>query len=231
MAHRTGKWLAWIAAVIAVLATLGMGGCAYFKEWQHLPTSKNDERTIYVVSHGWHTGIVIARDELGEELQFIPAQLGASAYYEFGWGDKAFYQAEKETIGIALKAAFWPTPSTMHVVAVPKAPAIEFPESETVELHVSQAGQHALIAAIAASFTKDANGHSSSTRKGLYGHSLFYDGNGSYYLTNTCNTWTARMLAHAGVPTTEALTITAGSMIRQTKWAAEKYRCCADSAQ
>jgi uncharacterized protein (TIGR02117 family) len=204
-----------------------MGGCAYFKDWQQLPVSKEDERTIYVVSHGWHTGIVIARSELGDALQFVPVQLGESRYYEFGWGDKAFYQAEKETIGIALKAAFWPTPSTMHVVAVPEAPAIQFPESETVELHVSQAGQRALVAAIAASFTRDANGQANNTRTGLYGHSLFFDANGNYYLTNTCNTWTARMLASAGVPTTEALTITAGSMMRQTKWAAAKYQCCA----
>jgi uncharacterized protein (TIGR02117 family) len=223
---RTRKWLAGTTAVIAVLATLCMGGCAYFKDWQQLPVSKIDERTIYVVSHGWHADIVIARNELGDALQFVPAQLGESPYYEFGWGDKAFYQAESATIGIIIKAAFWPTPSTMHVVALPEAPAIHFPESETAELHVSAAGLRALVAAIADSFTKDANGESKSTGVGLYGHSLFFDGNGNYYLTNTCNTWTARMLARAGVPTTETLTITTGSLMRQIKWAAEKYHRC-----
>jgi hypothetical protein len=101
-----------------------MGGCAYFKEWEQLPRSRDDEQTIYVVSHGWHTGVVIARERLGAELAFVPQQLGDSAYYEFGWGDKDFYQTEGFPIGIALKAAFWPTAATMHVVAVPETPAV-----------------------------------------------------------------------------------------------------------
>lgn len=219
------------AVVLLAFFTASLtGGCAYFKDWEHLPATKTDERTIYVVSHDWHTGIVVARDDLGSALQFIPTHLGDAAYYEFGWGDKAFYQTEKPTIGIMAKAVFLPTPSTMHVVAVPEAPAIQFPESETVQLHLSQTGLTNLTSGLASSFAMDANAQPVVGPKGLYGHSLFFDATGSYYISNTCNTWTVRMLALAGVPTTEWLTLTAGSAARQARWAAEKYVCCAEDA-
>jgi uncharacterized protein (TIGR02117 family) len=219
--------MGWVA-LFATLATLGMGGCAYFKEWQQLPTKKAEEATVYVVSHGWHTGIVIARDQLGERLQFVPKELGDAAHYEFGWGEKDFYEAPKNSIWLAIQAAFWLNDSVMHVVAVKDSPAKDFPDSEIIELHVAAQALSVLTAAIADSFAATGNDEPRSTRDGLYGHSRFFNGAGTYYLLNTCNTWTARMLATAGVPTSEVLTLTAGSVMRQSKWAAEKYVCCAE---
>jgi len=224
---RRWRSLAIVVGIAVLVAVLASGGCAYFKEWRHFPADKVDERIIYVVSHGWHTGIVVPRAELGPELAFIPLELGEAAYYEFGWGEKDFYQAPDNTVLLALQAVLWVDDATMHVVAVPKPPAQYFPESETIELHLSKKGLGQLTAAIAASFAKDDDGDSHSTRDGLYGTSRFFDGVGKYYLLNTCNTWTARMLGIAGVPTTTVLTLTAGSVARQTRWAAGKYECCA----
>ncbi|MBC7982493.1 MAG: TIGR02117 family protein [Candidatus Obscuribacterales bacterium] len=226
MFKRLYGWLLAIATTAVVIVALAMGGCAVFKDWTQLPKSHDDERHLFVVSHGWHTGIVVARRDLGAELDFIPQQLGESAFYEFGWGNKAFYQAKDETIWIMLKAV-WPSASTMHVVAVQSDPTLEFPNSEVVPLHVSALGQQRLVAGIAAAFAKNEAGSVQSTRAGLYGHSRFFEANGNFYLTNTCNTWTAKMLSLAGVPTTKVLTLTAGSVIRQSKLAAKKYQCCA----
>lgn len=227
MSPRKRRYTFATVVILTTFTVLLTGGCAYFKDWEQLPATEADERAIHVVSHGWHTGIVVSRSDLGSALQFIPAQLGEAAYYEFGWGDKAFYQTEKPTVGITLKAVFLPTPSTMHVVAVSEPPAIQFPESETVELRVSQAGLTNLVSGLASSFAMDDNNQAIVGPNGLYGHSLFFDATGSYYISNTCNTWTVRMLALAGVPTTESLTLTAGSAIRQARWAAKKYACCA----
>ena len=226
---RRKRWYV-VAAVVATLAVLGMGGCAYFKDWEQLPATKQDERTVHIVSHGWHTGIVVAREDLNEELRAVTQQLGDAAFYEFGWGDKAFYQSDDPGIGIMFRAVFLPTPSTMHVVAVPEEPAKYFDSSESLTLHVSSGGLDAMIQSIAASFAKDAQGKSLATLPGLYGHSFFFDANGSYYFGNTCNTWTVRMLRRAGVPTTTFLTQTAGSVMRQGKWAIEKYSCCASGS-
>jgi uncharacterized protein (TIGR02117 family) len=226
------RWFGIVGGFVLLLGALSTGGCAYFKEWQHLPTSKSDEVTIYIVSHGWHTGIVVPRNQLGEHLAFIPQQMGEYAFYEFGWGEKDFYQAPENTIPLALQAALWIDDSTMHVAAVPMVPDRYFPSSETVTLQVSTDGLQNLVTAIAASFATDAHGKALYTGNGLYGErSAFFDGTGRYHFFNTCNTWTARMLGTAGVPTTTVLTLTAGSVLRQSKRAAEKYRCCAQEAK
>jgi uncharacterized protein (TIGR02117 family) len=213
-----------VGAFALLLGILGTGGCAYFKDWRHLPTSKSDEVTIYVVSHGWHTGIVVPRNQLGEHLAFVPKQLGEYPFYEFGWGEKDFYQAPENTVLLALQAALWIDDSTMHVATMPMPPTEYF----TVTLHVSTQGLRNLTDAIAASFATDSSGKAIYTRGGLYGErSGFFDGVGSYHFFNTCNTWTARMLNTGGVPTTTVLTLSAGSVIKQSKRAAEKYSCCA----
>ena len=226
------RWLAFVGGLALLLGVLSTGGCAYFKEWRHVPTSKSDEVTVYIVNHGWHTGIVVPRNQLGEQLAFIPQQLGEYAFYEFGWGEKDFYQAPENTIPLALQAIFWIDDSTMHVAAVPKTPDQYFPASESVALVVSTDGLQNLTAAIAASFAKDTSGKPLPTRSGLYGErSGFFDGVGRYHFFNTCNTWTARMLDIAGVPTTTVLTLSSGSVMRQSKRAAENYSCCAQAAQ
>ncbi|MEC7130729.1 MAG: DUF2459 domain-containing protein, partial [SAR324 cluster bacterium] len=76
-------------------------GCAGSYSWQALPESSEDERTIYVVSHGWHTGLILPYESLSA-LPDLEKVMGESTYFEFGWGDADFYQAEEVTSGITL---------------------------------------------------------------------------------------------------------------------------------
>ena len=57
-------------------------GCAGSHSWQALPESSEDERTIYVVSHGWHTGLILPYESLSA-LPDLEKVLGESTYYEF----------------------------------------------------------------------------------------------------------------------------------------------------
>lgn len=91
-------------------------GCAGSHSWQALPDSSEDERTIFVVSHGWHTGLILPYESLSA-LPDLEKVMGESTYFEFGWGDADFYQAEEVTSGITLKAILWPTESVLHVVS------------------------------------------------------------------------------------------------------------------
>jgi hypothetical protein len=77
---------------------------------------------------------------------------------------------------------------------------------------------------LAASFQKTDGNRPAALRKGLYGTSYFFAGEGYYYLTNTCNTWTARMLDSAGVPMRTFMTLRAGSVIRQAEEAVERLK-------
>jgi len=206
-----------LLTVILVLALAHKSAYQLNGHGSYLSTPKD---TIYVVSHGWHTGIVIANKDLSPDLAFIKKQLGNFAYYEFGWGDKGFYQADKITAKIALNAIFRPTPSVMHVVGLSNAPHQVFLHSETIELNISKQGLAALNEKLVSSFQYE-KGNAQATRTGLYGKSLFFTGQGRYYLTNTCNTWTAEVLETAGLPVEATLTLTASSVMWQAQQAAD----------
>lgn len=202
-----------------------LSGCSTFMKWDNLPTSKEHETTIFVVNHGWHTGIVIEGSHLGSELSFLEEHFGKSNYYEFGWGDKGFYEAKEITSKITMRAIFWPTQSVMHIVSLPVEPQHYFPHSSTTAVNISTNGLAKLKSALAASFKKE-NQDVVRTKNGLYGTSLFFEGVGKYYITNTCNTWTAKMLKTTGAPVSSFLTLTASSVMSQSESAISKYVCC-----
>jgi uncharacterized protein (TIGR02117 family) len=207
---------------IIFLLSLFLFHCSCFKSWKHLPENKEEETYIYVVSHGWHTGIMVLNENLGEELKFLQEYFGFSPYYEIGWGDKGFYEAEEITVKITLQALFIPTPSVLHIVSVPIDPVLYFSSSEVIKIPISKKAHKILNQNIYKTFKRDKKGEIKKTRQGLYGKSFFFVANGYYYITNTCNTWTARTLEEAGLPFT-SLTITARSVISQANKAVEFF--------
>ena len=64
-------------------------GYAGSHSWQALPDSSEDEKTIYVVSHGWHTGLILPYESLSA-LSDLEKVLGESTFYEFVWGARCF---------------------------------------------------------------------------------------------------------------------------------------------
>ncbi|MEN8142478.1 MAG: DUF2459 domain-containing protein [Thermodesulfobacteriota bacterium] len=183
--------------------------------WRFLPEDDQEKRSIYVVNHGWHTGIVVAADSLGPELSFLKKQFKNGRYYEFGWGDERFYRAGRVTIPLAARAMLWPTASVMHVVALPALPTEYFAGSRVVKVNISQQGHEYLNSALYNSFHLGENGLPVDQGEGLYGNSRFYTGSGQYFLTRTCNKWTAQSLYRAGIPINPVLTVTASGVMAQ----------------
>lgn len=173
------------------------------------------EKQVYVVSHGWHTGIVIAGRDLGPELAFLDGHFDTPRWYEIGWGDKQFYQAGEVTAALALRAGMVPTDAVLHVTALPARPDSHFTRNRVIGLRVDTAGLARLTTAVADYFKYDENGEPITSGKGLYGQSLFFDATGRFHAFNTCNTWTARMLKQAGVPIRTFMTVRAGSVMAQ----------------
>lgn len=203
-------------------------GCSSIAEWQNLPTSATDQHTLYVVSHGWHTAIVLNAKDLGEPLRSIEKQFGESNYYEFGWGDKGFYQAKEITISLILDAVFLPTESVVHLAAFNAMPTHYFSQSEVVPLTVSSKGLQNLQKFIANSFSPNNQDEIFPIGPGIYGNSLFFNSDTPYHLMHTCNTWVAEALAVTGAPVSSFLTLRARSVISQVKSAARKQRCCSE---
>lgn len=168
---------------------------------------------FFVVNHGWHTGLIIYAKHLNQTIPELKKRFGNVAYYEIGWGDKGYYQAEDKTLAITLRAMFLSEGSVIHVVAVPYAPGKYFGQSEVVRSCLTDEQISSLVKFISTSFARDSHGRLTPLTPGLYGNSRFYDGKGRFSLLNTCNTWTAKGLQSGGVNISPSLSLTAGSIM------------------
>jgi uncharacterized protein (TIGR02117 family) len=180
-------------------------------------TSAETGKTIYVVGHGWHTGLVLKMDDVEEPLRPGFAKKTRGRYMEIGWGDEGFYRAKSIDPGVAIRAIFTPTPSVLHLVGFYPRPEKVFIGSDVIELKVTDVEFHALCEHIRESFETDENGKAKYLSPGIYGASAFYRARGSYYYPKTCNVWTACALQKAGVPMVTALSTTAGGVVSQAK--------------
>ena len=176
------------------------------------PGADNRLHEIQVLRHRWHTGIVLPGDQLSDELAFLRDGLGDAPYYEIGWGDESFYRATRVELGLAARALLWPTETVMHVVALERAPD-SYPHTDIRTLLIDEAGMHGLREAIAATFQQDL-GAPAFIDAGLYGRSAFFVADGTFWLGNTCNSWTIRKLNAAGLPAGRNR-LTAGAVMRR----------------
>lgn len=174
----------------------------------------NRSHAVYVVSHGWHAGLIVPAASINQRLPELSERFGKVAFYEIGWGDKGFYQAAEITTGLTLQAMFWSSGAALHVVALDRPPRDYFPGSQIVETCLSNEQLHNLSTFIANSFARTADGAVIRLQNGIYGNSQFYEAEGRYYLLNTCNKWTAKSLRSAGLPIRHTWKLTAGSVMR-----------------
>jgi uncharacterized protein (TIGR02117 family) len=205
----------------AALAGLAVVGVIF---WFCDPTAAaihdvgNPAVPIQVVSNGWHTGIVLRRAAIPPgaipEVEDFPG----AAYLEFGWGDAEFYPAKDYTVGLALRAALFPSAALMHVAGLAAHPGIVFPGNETLELELSAPEFSKLVEFISGSFMRiNAATRAFAIAPGLYSFSKFYPAKGKFHLLNTCNHWTARALAAAGLDVDPSWTLRAEGVMAQLR--------------
>ena len=175
------------------------------------------QESVYVVSHGWHAGIVVSRLDL---LNFVPSlekDFTSGEYLEIGWGDEQFYRAQTPTAGLAIRAVLWPTSTVIHVVAVPKSPRMQFSESEVIEISVPRAGYEQQLAYVAESFSTTPDKSIAGLGPGLYGDGWFYRAEGTFHAFNTCNTWVAKAIGRTGYPMRDQTVITVEPLLSQLR--------------
>jgi uncharacterized protein (TIGR02117 family) len=174
-------------------------------------------KTIYLVSHGWHAGMVLRRADIPADLWPENVNFPYTEFLEVGWGDKQYYQTPDAHFGMTLRAALWPTSSVLHIVGFSGAVTAYYSSSEIIEIKLGEPGFERLSRYIAASFARDESGQALPLGRGLYGNSRFYLSHESYHLLNTCNAWTARALRAAGVPITPSFSITVDQLMAQAQ--------------
>lgn len=164
--------------------------------------------SVHVVSHGWHTGVVVRRSDVTADSGLPLADFPGAEYIEFGWGERNYYQARDADLVTILRATFVPGPGVLHVVGVTGPVATAFPHSEVVELPVTRAGLDRLVQTLSASIERDAAGQPRYLGPGLYGDSRFYGSVEQFDLIHNCNAWTAKTLNATGLPVESALSAT-----------------------
>lgn len=205
-----------ITAALFFIVLAGMR-CAGPVQGLFPPARDEPTETIFVVNHGWHTGIVVPTDRLPR--QALPSWMPAlrSRFIEMGWGDDGYYRAENVTSGMAARALIFSNPAVLHVVAMNSRPDTAFPSSGVIRITLSREGFQNLCRFLIDSYAFGADGEPVDLGKGLYGTSRFYRATDRYYFPNTCNRWTARALRAAGTPITPFYAIMAENVFSQCR--------------
>lgn len=163
------------------------------------------------MSNGFHSGLAMRRrdipSDIWPELDLLPDH----DWVEVGWGSEIFYRAKRITPGVVL-GAFFPNPSVLHIVGWDDSPREIFP-GDLVRLEIDRADFGKLCQFIHDSYRFDGDQRPIDLGVGIYGDSRFVRARGLYYFPNTCNVWTARALAKAGVPIVPELCSTAGAVM------------------
>ena len=170
-----------------------------------LASSPAHASEFYVVRHGWHSGIVVARCDVPAAawpVGVVTHDFAGCRYLELGWGDREFYTAPHPTVLMALRAALFPDRSVLHVAGFADPPALTHAWAEVVPAACTRAEFVALCRALGESFERDDAGRAKRLGVGLYGlRSGFYEARGGYWIAQTCNTWTLREARAGGLPT------------------------------
>lgn len=199
------RWLI-TKALLFFMVTLA-NGCTNQPNTQFLHGEGEQTKSIFLVSHGWHAGIVIKRVDIRQSEWPRLHAFAHMDYLEIGWGDKDYYTSLDPGPGLAVKALLLPTSSVLHLVGFRGPPESYFPYSEIIWIELSVSGFEQMVHHISKSFSRDESGTAVPLGPGNYGYSRFYASEETYHLCKTCNTWSATVLQAAGCPITHAFTV------------------------
>lgn len=212
MFFKTDRLVKWIFSIIAGFLFVACSSGPQVAEGAGT-FDGSGSRAVYIANHGWHTGIVLPAPAIQARSPELKERFGKVAYLEFGWGDKDFYQADEMTSGLTLRALFWPTDSVVRALALRRHLPDYFAKAGVVKLCLNDTQLSSLADFVAESFAKTDGATIEPLAAAASRNSQFYAGAGQYHLTNTCNTWTAKGLASAGMDMSTGLRLTAGSVM------------------
>jgi uncharacterized protein (TIGR02117 family) len=202
-----------------LLAVVGVAGAACLGPVRGLPPPQAGEAaiTVHVVRHGWHSGLVMWRDQIPSGAWPEHDRFPAARFLEVEWGDRAFYQSPDAGSALALEASFASGGSVLHVTGLDRPPAELVAHVEITTVELSAGGAAALARFVSRAYARDTSGAPIDLGPGLYPGSRFYASTGRYSLFYTCNSWIAEALRAGGCPITPAWALTGGNLAFQAR--------------
>ena len=169
----------------------------------------NSSHQIYLIKQYWHTAVVINKEDIDSTIFPEVNLFDDAGLIDIGWGDEEFYQHPGFDSGLAYKALFYATPSTLRVEGIRISKQHYFDISEiVVEFIISKNQLDTLCAYISNTvWRNDDREHEVLSTRGL-GGIIFFKANGEYHLFNTCNTWLARGLKQVGIEIEDDIILT-----------------------
>lgn len=218
--------LAALAPAMLYVATLRPGDPSLY------PARDGQPRfTIFVADHGYHAGLVMAREDVGRLglvsgdpiLVALSERYAAYQWMEVGWGDEAFYRFAPTISDVSISMAFNAfsgrnASTVLHIAGLKLSPEAVFSHSDLQRLELSRRGFERLLADLSATFAVDGRGLPVELGKGIYGPSLFYRAKGHYSLASTCNTWLGNLLSAAGLKTSPVSSVISPGLLADIRW-------------
>ncbi|HEX7043458.1 MAG TPA: DUF2459 domain-containing protein [Burkholderiales bacterium] len=173
--------------------------------------------SIYVVTQGWHTGIVLRRADARPELWPEVADFPRVRWLLVDWGERDYFPAARFSLWYGLKALFWPTASVVHVTGFDAPPPQQFAGTELVRVGLTREGLEALNRYIGAAYERGGAPRAPPLRPSPYGAGWFYLGRETFHLFRTCNVWVAQALRAAGLPVSARFVLLPEGVMRQLR--------------
>ena len=229
VARRLGFGLL-IAAVLfaaAVIVTARRGDSGLWPPRPGAPTTE-----VFVVSHGYHAGIIVPRRALAEEasrrgliaLGNVATRFAAFDRLEIGWGDEALLPRGADGGVIERRAGRPRAVSAGQSVRAARRRRQRRSARRVQPLrhgaHRARRGELRPPRGQARRHLRPATraGRPEDLGPGLYGPSLFFRANGTFHLFNVCNHWLAGLLDAAGVPTAPVLATLPFGLLIDLEW-------------
>lgn len=173
--------------------------------------------SIYVVTQGWHTGIVMRRADARPDLWPEVADFPSVRWLLVDWGDRDYFPAARFNLWYGLKALFWPTPSVVHVIGFDAPPRQQLAGTELVRVVLTREGLEALNRYIGAAHERGGAPRVPPLLPSPYGAGWFYPGRETFHLFRTCNAWVAQALRAAGLPVSARFVLLPEGVMRQLR--------------
>ena len=208
----TGPILAFAIALLGIPMSCAREGAAPIGE-----TPVREGRAVFVLGHGYHTGLAVHAGDV--PLAAWPARrdFPDADELELGWGEREYYQREHPGAWLALRALLRPNASTLKVTAVTGPLSRRFPQSEILELRVSDTGFDRMVEFVRRAHEFDEAGDAIVLSTHAEERIRFYASPGTFHLFENCNVWIARALQAAGLPVDPKTAGTAGMLLRQLR--------------
>lgn len=195
---------AWAAATVTALFLLALiiGGIVPVNPvWQE-PSAGHE---IFVETNGVHSGVIIPRRGPGYDLSdlfardhLVEPQLYGT-HIAVGWGEANFYRNTRTwaelDMGRTWAALTGSSDTVLHVRHLYRPRAFPYYRRSVT---VDAAALKTIADGIRAQVVRDSLGEVEVT-PAYARNDLFYRSRGTYSLANSCNVWTGRLLADAGL--------------------------------